>query len=247
MQGGGQQGHGGGGCTPRPVCCGARWVDVPVGTLHHPLPPRRLNIDGLLVLFPHDYIYPEQYSYMLELKRTLDAKVGRAGSCGGPGRLFRGGGLAGGGERQDWNSEPAAAPVLAPSRSPTGPRTEAAAGVPDLPPPSPPQGHGVLEMPSGTGKTISLLALILAYQRVSSGGGAAKPLPQRAALFCNEEPGNNAGAPRRGGWAGPLRLCLLFFQAPPPPKRSPLSQPSPPGSPAGGDQAPLLLQDRPGD
>lgn len=26
--------------------------------------------------FPYDYIYPEQYSYMLELKRTLDAKVG---------------------------------------------------------------------------------------------------------------------------------------------------------------------------
>lgn len=43
------------------------------------LPPRRLNIDGLLVLFPHDFIYPEQYSYMLELKRTLDAKVGRGG------------------------------------------------------------------------------------------------------------------------------------------------------------------------
>uniref|UniRef100_A0A8D3E699 General transcription and DNA repair factor IIH helicase subunit XPD n=1 Tax=Scophthalmus maximus TaxID=52904 RepID=A0A8D3E699_SCOMX len=44
---------------------------------------------------------PEQYSYMLELKRTLDAK-----------------------------------------------------------------GHGVLEMPSGTGKTISLLSLIVAYQKV---------------------------------------------------------------------------------
>lgn len=29
------------------------------------------------------------------------------------------------------------------------------------------QGHGVLEMPSGTGKTISLLSLIVAYQRVS--------------------------------------------------------------------------------
>lgn len=38
------------------------------------------------------------------------------------------------------------------------------------------QGHGVLEMPSGTGKTVSLLALIMAYQRVSDpwdrGGGA---------------------------------------------------------------------------
>uniref|UniRef100_A0A8C7JCW6 General transcription and DNA repair factor IIH helicase subunit XPD n=1 Tax=Oncorhynchus kisutch TaxID=8019 RepID=A0A8C7JCW6_ONCKI len=60
----------------------------------------KLNIEGLLVYFPYDYIYPEQYSYMLELKRTLDAK-----------------------------------------------------------------GHGVLEMPSGTGKTISLLSLIVAYQR----------------------------------------------------------------------------------
>ena len=29
------------------------------------------------------------------------------------------------------------------------------------------QGHGVLEMPSGTGKTISLLSLIIAYQKVS--------------------------------------------------------------------------------
>lgn len=36
----------------------------------------RLNVDGLLVYFPYDYIYPEQFSYMLELKRTLDAKVG---------------------------------------------------------------------------------------------------------------------------------------------------------------------------
>ncbi len=35
----------------------------------------RLNVDGLLVFFPYEYIYPEQYAYMLELKRTLDAKV----------------------------------------------------------------------------------------------------------------------------------------------------------------------------
>ena len=33
-------------------------------------------MDGLLVYFPYEYIYPEQYAYMLELKRTLDAKVG---------------------------------------------------------------------------------------------------------------------------------------------------------------------------
>jgi len=50
------------------------------------------------VYFPYDYIYPEQFSYMLELKRALDAK-----------------------------------------------------------------GHCLLEMPSGTGKTISLLSLIVAY------------------------------------------------------------------------------------
>ncbi|XP_066911999.1 general transcription and DNA repair factor IIH helicase subunit XPD-like [Clytia hemisphaerica] len=60
----------------------------------------KLNIDGLLVLFPYDYIYPEQYSYMFELKKSLDAK-----------------------------------------------------------------GHCLLEMPSGTGKTVSLLSLIVAYLR----------------------------------------------------------------------------------
>lgn len=25
--------------------------------------------------FPYDYIYPEQFAYMLELKKALDAKV----------------------------------------------------------------------------------------------------------------------------------------------------------------------------
>ncbi|CAF0873173.1 unnamed protein product [Brachionus calyciflorus] len=55
-------------------------------------------IDDLVVYFPYDYIYPEQYSYMRELKMTLDA-----------------------------------------------------------------EGHGAIEMPSGTGKTITLLSLIVAY------------------------------------------------------------------------------------
>ncbi|CAL8086325.1 unnamed protein product [Calicophoron daubneyi] len=64
----------------------------------------RINIDGLLVYFPYEYIYPEQYHYMIELKRTLDAK-----------------------------------------------------------------GHGVLEMPSGTGKTVSLLSLIVAYMKARPG------------------------------------------------------------------------------
>lgn len=35
----------------------------------------RLSVDGLLVFFPYDYIYPEQYAYMQELKKALDAKV----------------------------------------------------------------------------------------------------------------------------------------------------------------------------
>lgn len=35
----------------------------------------RLNVNGLVVYFPYDYIYPEQYAYMCDLKRALDAKV----------------------------------------------------------------------------------------------------------------------------------------------------------------------------
>ncbi|XP_076318651.1 general transcription and DNA repair factor IIH helicase subunit Xpd isoform X3 [Tachypleus tridentatus] len=35
----------------------------------------KINVDGLLVYFPYEYIYPEQYSYMIELKRCLDAKA----------------------------------------------------------------------------------------------------------------------------------------------------------------------------
>lgn len=30
-------------------------------------------LDGLTVYFPYEYIYPEQYRYMQELKRALDA------------------------------------------------------------------------------------------------------------------------------------------------------------------------------
>nr|XP_008541820.1 PREDICTED: TFIIH basal transcription factor complex helicase XPD subunit [Equus przewalskii] len=81
--------------------------------LHSASGAMKLNVDGLLVYFPYDYIYPEQFSYMLELKRTLDAK-----------------------------------------------------------------GHGVLEMPSGTGKTVSLLALIMAYQR-------AYPLEVTKLIYCS--------------------------------------------------------------
>ncbi|KAJ0053912.1 hypothetical protein Pint_03344 [Pistacia integerrima] len=56
------------------------------------------KLEDVTVYFPYDNIYPEQYSYMLELKRALDAK-----------------------------------------------------------------GHCLLEMPTGTGKTIALLSLITSY------------------------------------------------------------------------------------
>ncbi|KAH9951244.1 hypothetical protein B0H21DRAFT_718020 [Amylocystis lapponica] len=60
----------------------------------------KFHIDDLPIIFPYDRIYPEQYAYMCDLKRTLDAT-----------------------------------------------------------------GHCVLEMPSGTGKTVSLLSLIVSYQQ----------------------------------------------------------------------------------
>lgn len=33
------------------------------------------NIDDLVVHFPYDKIYPEQYQYMCDLKKALDAQV----------------------------------------------------------------------------------------------------------------------------------------------------------------------------
>lgn len=58
----------------------------------------RINIDGLVIYFPYERIYPEQYEYMCELKRTIDAG-----------------------------------------------------------------GHAILEMPTGTGKTVTLLSFITSY------------------------------------------------------------------------------------
>ncbi|GFY98784.1 RAD3-like DNA-binding helicase protein [Actinidia rufa] len=58
----------------------------------------KFQIEDVTVHFPYDYIYPEQYSYMVDLKRALDAN-----------------------------------------------------------------GHALLEMPPGTGKTIALLSLITSY------------------------------------------------------------------------------------
>ena len=67
-------------------------------------------VEDVKVVFPYDYIYPEQLEYMTELKRGLDKR-----------------------------------------------------------------GHIVLEMPSGTGKTISLLSLLVGYvQHASTTGGNTK-------------------------------------------------------------------------
>ena len=35
----------------------------------------KFKVRGLEVLFPYDYVYPEQYRYMCELKQSLDASV----------------------------------------------------------------------------------------------------------------------------------------------------------------------------
>ncbi|KAI3630788.1 hypothetical protein MIR68_012223 [Amoeboaphelidium protococcarum] len=67
----------------------------------------KFMVEDLEVIFPYEYVYPEQVDYMYHLKITLDHHVTGHGAV----------------------------------------------------------GHGVLEMPSGTGKTITLLALIVAYQQ----------------------------------------------------------------------------------
>ena len=59
----------------------------------------RFSVEGVEVFFPYDRLYPEQYAYMVEMKRALDAR-----------------------------------------------------------------GHGALEMPTGTGKTITCLSLCVNYQ-----------------------------------------------------------------------------------
>lgn len=77
-----------------------------------------LDIDGLQVAFPHSSAYPEQVSYMHELKRALDAN-----------------------------------------------------------------GPALLEMPSGTGKTISLLSLITAYQ------ASCSATEKRKLIYCSRTVG----------------------------------------------------------
>lgn len=42
------------------------------------------DLDGLTVYFPYDYLYPEQWRYMQELKRALDAQVRPAATSAAP-------------------------------------------------------------------------------------------------------------------------------------------------------------------
>ncbi|XP_050364028.1 general transcription and DNA repair factor IIH helicase subunit XPD [Argentina anserina] len=72
----------------------------------------KFQMDDITIYFPYDHIYPEQYEYMLELKRALDAR-----------------------------------------------------------------GHCLLEMPTGTGKTIALLSLITSYT-------LSKPLNPVKLIYC---------------------------------------------------------------
>ncbi|GAA5948612.1 hypothetical protein JCM10213_003558 [Rhodosporidiobolus nylandii] len=73
-------------------------------------------LDDMEFIFPYDKMYPEQYAYVCDLKRSLDA-----------------------------------------------------------------HGHCALEMPSGTGKTVSLLSLIVAYQYHERKMGR----PERKLIYCS--------------------------------------------------------------
>ena len=73
----------------------------------------RFEIDGLVVFFPYERVYLEQYQYMCALKRTLDAGVAEGAG----------------------------------------------------------HSHCLLEMPTGTGKTVSLLSLITSYQYANPSSG----------------------------------------------------------------------------
>jgi hypothetical protein len=45
-----------------------------INRVHGQRDTMKFKLDGLDVFFPYPAIYPEQYEYMLELKRSLDAK-----------------------------------------------------------------------------------------------------------------------------------------------------------------------------
>lgn len=86
----------------------------------------RLKLEDITVFFPYEYIYPEQYRYMLELKRALDAH----GHC-----------------LLEVHCHILSKPTSFPSYH--------CLKFQELP---------LLQMPTGTGKTITLLSLITSYQ-----------------------------------------------------------------------------------
>jgi Rad3-related DNA helicase len=135
----------------------------------------RFQLEGLTVYFPYPFIYPEQYQYMLELKHALDAK----GHC----LLEVGGAEAGRG----WPPTPAQMLFLLANKAcnacmcgtllskwsapcgipPVGIPPNlllALTSVPTRPALSPPPFRLPQQMPTGTGKTVTLLSLITSYQ-----------------------------------------------------------------------------------
>lgn len=101
----------------------------------------RFKLEGLNVFFPYEYIYPEQFQYMLELKHALDAK----GHC-----LLE----------VPHSSCCSARTVCDHLQLSHTPATVTATV-------SPGSDAGMLlclQMPTGTGKTITLLSLITSYQ-----------------------------------------------------------------------------------
>jgi DNA excision repair protein ERCC-2 len=113
----------------------------------------KFQLDGLTVFFPYEFIYPEQYQYMAELKAALDAR-----------------------------------------------------------------GHVLLEMPTGTGKTITLLSLITSYQLAHPEvRGAVGGSFSAAQLACVRGPrgGTSRARPPPGLSPG---SALTTAPPPPPPK-----------------------------
>jgi hypothetical protein len=113
----------------------------------------RFQLDGLTVYFPYEFIYPEQYQYMAELKAALDAR----------GHVLL--------EVRRGRPALGCAPALWLQCAP--PCAAVRFNAPSAPA-TPPQTN---QMPTGTGKTITLLSLITSYQlahpEVGPGLGAA--------------------------------------------------------------------------
>ena len=134
----------------------------------------KFDLEGITVYFPYEYIYPEQYKYMQELKRSLDAPghcllEARCQLQGSPACKLRET-FAGAvwlcdhrGLHVRWTTLVQSQPVL---------RVNARTQIPMTIRVMIFSGHVFvhvivlwLQMPTGTGKTITLLSLVTAYQR----------------------------------------------------------------------------------